>query len=210
VAVAVGLWGYLAWWIGARRAVTLVGIYVALMMWARMYVGAHYPQDVIGGLVVGLGVLALFVWLEDGIPEIWANLPDRARVSIVVLTAIVGVTFLFDSPDGMAMAGVLVGVLAALMVDARWIGFSAAGARRQKVLRYAIGAALLVAVYVGLKLAVGVLAEDGTSAYALLRGVRYTLVALFGVAGWPYLAARYGLAPMSAAAPDAQVVNATG
>ncbi|MEV6771109.1 phosphatase PAP2 family protein [Nocardia sp. NPDC051030] len=51
----------------------LIAVLAALMAFSRIYIAAHYPQDVLGGLllgiaVTGLGYLAarrLLVWLLD-------------------------------------------------------------------------------------------------------------------------------------------------
>ena len=46
---AAGSWGHNTKWI--QRTFTLVAI---IVMFARVYVGVHYPTDVIGGMVIGI------------------------------------------------------------------------------------------------------------------------------------------------------------
>ena len=45
-----------------RRAGTAVLVLAALVCLSRVYVGAHYPGDVLGGALVGLGVAVLLWW----------------------------------------------------------------------------------------------------------------------------------------------------
>lgn len=40
-------------WLVNRRLGVVAAIAAAVMAWARVYVGAHYPQDVVAGLVLG-------------------------------------------------------------------------------------------------------------------------------------------------------------
>ncbi len=60
-AVAAGLW------LVSRRLALVATAAAAVMAFARVYVGAHYPWDVIGGLTVGASV-AVLGWLLLGTP----------------------------------------------------------------------------------------------------------------------------------------------
>ncbi len=43
-----------AWW-------WVYGGYVLLMAWSRMYAGVHYPQDVIGSMLIALPLIGLYL-----------------------------------------------------------------------------------------------------------------------------------------------------
>ncbi len=60
-----------SWSVAARVAVVLVvTLEVLLVGVARMALNAHYPSDVLAGLLGGLGVLGLYAWLTR--PGGWA------------------------------------------------------------------------------------------------------------------------------------------
>ena len=57
---------------------TVAGIVIVLACLARIWAGAHWPSDVIGGFLLGLGWSTFVMWL----PERWLPSPwwrDRGR-----------------------------------------------------------------------------------------------------------------------------------
>src|SRR6266852_709058 len=67
---AVVFWGYVAGWVGRRWFSLLAAVLVLLIAFSRLYLGVHFPIDVVGGLVLGGGLLI-------GVPpllERWARI----------------------------------------------------------------------------------------------------------------------------------------
>jgi undecaprenyl-diphosphatase len=85
VSHALAMFGLAAVWGGKRWRWIPVALYTLLVAWARMYAGVHYPQDVIGGAVVGL--LSLWISLRsfERFMDVWTRLPMWVRVALVVL-----------------------------------------------------------------------------------------------------------------------------
>lgn len=71
-AVAAGLW------IVSRKLGYLMAVLALLMSATRVYVGAHYPGDVVGGLVLG-AMVSWFGWLVLG--ELLTRLAESLRES---------------------------------------------------------------------------------------------------------------------------------
>jgi undecaprenyl-diphosphatase len=76
-AVAAGLW------LVSRRLGVVAAVAALLMAFARVYIAAHYPHDVVAGLALGAGVV-LLGWLVLAAPLTWlvnrlARTPLRPR-----------------------------------------------------------------------------------------------------------------------------------
>jgi membrane-associated phospholipid phosphatase len=44
---------------------------------SRVYVGGHYPLDIIGGVLLGAGISFLFLWKEKKLENIFSTLSNR-------------------------------------------------------------------------------------------------------------------------------------
>ncbi|MDR7417339.1 MAG: phosphatase PAP2 family protein [Armatimonadota bacterium] len=72
----VAFWGYHAATIGRRRAWVAAAALVLLVSISRVYLGVHFPHDVVVGWCIGAGILAAFLRAE---PAVSAWLTQRAR-----------------------------------------------------------------------------------------------------------------------------------
>jgi undecaprenyl-diphosphatase len=66
-AIAFACAGVLAW--QAPRLAPALFVLAALIAWSRVYVGVHYPLDVLGGAVLGLLIATALRWLAANPPR---------------------------------------------------------------------------------------------------------------------------------------------
>lgn len=79
---AMAFWGLLAYFAYTRlqkrglRWLTISGLVMIILLigTSRVYLGAHWPSDVMGGYVMGGTLLAVLVWLDRG----WKRHPEPA------------------------------------------------------------------------------------------------------------------------------------
>lgn len=112
------LWGTLAAaGVLPRWVVVVIAFLVGL---SRLGLGAHYPGDVLGGIVVGALVLALALWLYPRLKTIIARWPWPWPLVAGASAACLALAASPLAPPGRwSLLGLLAGVLIALSLDAR-------------------------------------------------------------------------------------------
>ena len=208
---SVTVWGYLASRLfpkerptlevaGLLRPVLLAGAALLIVMvpLSRVYLGVHYPHDLAGGYLFGAVLLALFLWLQ---PQVESRLATWTLTQQVALAAGIPLALLLVARnEGAVTAGAtLLGMGVGFALERRWVGFEVAPGQaerggRRVALRYAVGIAVMFALYAGLKPLFGAFNPATETAVLALRFVRYTLMGLWGSLGGPWLFVKAGLA----------------
>lgn len=211
------LFGYGAWFAAGKRRgrpwAALLALLIVLVALSRVYLGVHFPGDVVWGASVGLGLAALFACLKPRLLPALARLSLGAHVllAFLVAAAIIGLTAVplaipFGSgqmfsdlyteawgaalSDSATVAGLAFGLWIGLVLEARHVRFRVAGPAWQRVLRYLIGVAGLAAIWMGLRI---IFPQDPLVLGLALRFIRYALAMLWAIAIWPWLFVRIGL-----------------
>jgi hypothetical protein len=216
--IAVAMWGTLAaqakrpWaWAAAIAMILMVGL-------SRIYLGVHFPHDVLLGWLLGVLVLWAFMRWSDALAA-WVKTKSLGiqiglafALSMLMLAAS-SAAFLslqgwvfpaeWDNAlkvadfvpvsldNSLSSAGALFGFLAGLAWITSKGGFSTDGQRKQRMARYILGLVGLLILWYGLG---SVFPREATFIAYLLRYLRYTLVGGWISAGAPYLFLRLRLA----------------
>ncbi|HDQ72976.1 MAG TPA: phosphatase PAP2 family protein [Chloroflexi bacterium] len=188
---AVIVWGMIAsevrekWaWVGAVALMVLIGF-------SRIYLGVHFPTDVLGGWLIGAFLLLLYLRFSPA-AEAWL-LEQRWQVRFALIIGVSSVLLLLRIvPDTVLALATLAGIgLGGLLLDQLRIRFTADGSIWQRAARFFLGIAGLLILYAGLK---QLFPGEGESFYLLMRFVRYLLIGLW--VSWiaPYFFDRLHLA----------------
>jgi membrane-associated phospholipid phosphatase len=186
---AITVWGYLAAWIRRRWMWALAATTVVLIAFSRMYLGVHFPTDVIGGLLIGGIWLGLFVVIEPRLAR-WLSrqtLGLQIGLAVVVPAALL---LVYSSGDATAAMGTLIGLGVGIVVEDRVIRFSPGGPIWQRAARFVVGAVVILILREGLKL---VFPGEGEALYVFFRVFRYSLVGLWAALAGPWVFRRLGL-----------------
>ena len=165
----------------------LWGIILTLLLlvgFSRLYLAVHYPQDVLGGWLIALALLWLFWRYEDTLSA-WLLRQPLALQLALCLPLPLAVLFSSTRPERTPVAGVLLGFACGMILERRFLRFSAEGTLPKRALRYLAFLPLALLMY-GLKLIF--------PSTDLFRFLRYLLVGGFGAFGAPWLFLKLRLA----------------
>jgi membrane-associated phospholipid phosphatase len=188
---AIVTWGYLAqrvqkgwFWIAA-------GLLAAMIAFSRVYGGVHCPQDIVGGVLIGLVFLVLWLRFEPWAQTLFAGRPLAATLGFAMAIGLVGL-LLNPSSDGAMVVGAAVGLTVGGALEKRVLRFSPGGAWWRRAVRGLVGLIVVFGAYAGLSALFGLV--DSEPPLLGLRALRYALLALVGTLGAPWLFLRVGLA----------------
>lgn len=182
------IWGYLAAQFRRLWLWLLAGLLIILVPLSRVYLGVHFPTDLLGGFILGAVLLFLSLWLVIGI-EAWFQGKGffwQLGSALVVPSLLL---ILFWEKASITALATLMGFGTGMVLETRWIGFKSNGRWWKRGLRYVVGLGGLLALWLGLRLAFSALEPA-----FLFRFIRYGLVGLWTGLGAPWAFVRLRLA----------------
>lgn len=187
-------WGYLAWQVKKGWFWLLALLIAVLISFSRIYGGVHFPQDVIGGVLIALIYLALWLSLQPGARSALASLSFGVLVGLTIVIPLL-LLLLHPTEDAASPIGAVIGISLGYLLDRQHLRFSPAGPWWQRVLRALLGLVLVFTIHIGLSTLFGLFDETVAEFIAvLLRAFRYALVGLIGLYAVPWLFIRIKLA----------------
>lgn len=218
---AMSVWGLLALKSRSRWVATLLGVLIAGIGLSRLYLGVHFPGDVLLGWAVGALLLVAFVRWQPMVTAFWSTRTLRSQTIIalgvaVLLWGLPALAYglatgwrmpiaweqniltqfgLVESPRTLENAWLVSGLMLGLGIGRalmdRWGGFASGGAPLKRILRYLVGIVGLALLWFGLG---QVLPEEQVLWLDLLRWLHAGVLGLWVSFGAPWLFLRLRLA----------------
>ena len=184
------VWGYLASQVGSRKFWIIAAFLMIAIPVSRLYLGVHFPTDLLGGYFLGAVWLVLYLRLSLNV-EAW--LVAKGVIWQTAAAVILPILLILASPQGsryaLSAGGVLLGFLPGIALERRWIRFCSDGNFLKRSMRFVVGLIVLLGIWLGLRIAF-----SGLEPGSLFRVVRYASVGLWGALGAPWLFFRLKLA----------------
>ncbi|MCZ2120860.1 MAG: phosphatase PAP2 family protein [Anaerolineales bacterium] len=210
---AMSAWGALALYFKKAWAWALAGAVIFLIGFSRLYLGAHFPHDVILGWLFGAGVLFVFIKLEQPVLAWFAKKTFSQQILFSFLVSLVliligllvaAVRQNYQLPEVWAanalrastealnpvdrngvftFGGTVFGLLAGAVWIQRHGGHQVSGPLEKRALCYLIGVVGILILWMGLG---QVFPRGDGFVFFALRYLRYTLVGGWIAAGAPW------------------------
>ncbi len=193
----------------------LIGVIAFFVAFSRLYLGVHFPQDVVFGWLIGFAVLwAVLKWetlFRDWLDK--KTLSTQIALGFLDSLLFAAIGFLIrlivsGTPDPVSwsqfsvqartvthfvtLAGAAFGTYTGYALMRQYARFDAKGRSVKRLARYLLGILGLLVIYFGLDFAFAAIAADETALGYILRYIRYgaaTLWATF-LAPWVFLKTR--------------------
>lgn len=147
-------------------------IIIILVGLSRLYLGVHYPKDVVVGVL--LGVMASFVCYI-----LFNRVRNRLKMYLIVFILFLPVLLMNNSPDFIKALGGYFGFLVGICFEKNFVNFSVNGSTSKKIVRVILGVIIIAIVHLSLKM----LLQDGNISYF----VRYAVTSFVGIGLYPYI-----------------------
>ncbi len=186
---AMVLWGWLAFELKDKRAYVIAAILILGVGFSRIYLGVHFPIDVLGGFLIGFFTLLVYSWLLKLSPPGWMHL-GPTRQSLIIFVLLMGIFMLVPELSEVAIKGgaAFIGFLTGYLHEKKYLSCSFKPGMHLVISKLVMGLVGIVLIWMGLKqvfISIGYTTD-------MAMFIRYALLGGWISFGAPYLFCQFG------------------
>lgn len=167
---ASSFYGAMAIYLKKRVMYIIATVMIILIGFSRLYLGVHYPKDVIVGGI--LGVLTSLICYK-----LYNKVENKMLLYVITFAIFIPALTFAHSADFIKGMGTYLGFIIGIYIEKKYVNFSTEGSTGNKIIRVLLGIVILLVLQLGLK----VLLPSGT----IFSFIRYLLISLVGIGVYP-------------------------
>lgn len=181
---AIVLWGYLALLSDKRWLQLLFGALIVGIALSRLYLGVHFPSDVLAGLAIGGLWLWIFYHYAPNLESYWHS-PLLSTIIMIIVLTVVFVNFTPTELGG-TVGGILMGMLPGILLEHSFVRSIPESTIVRQIAKVILGIFGILVFYIGLKY--------WLPDMFMFRVVRYAIIGLWISLIAPWVFVQLGLA----------------
>ena len=163
-------WGAIAIYLKKNYMYGISALIIILVAISRLYLGVHYPKDVLFGAI--FGILTSFITYK-----LFNKVNNKTALYFGTFIIFMPALLYAHSADFIKGMGTFLGFALGIYVEKKYVNFSVEGTSVNKILRVVIGLAILILLKVGLK---AVFPNK-----LVFHFLRYFIIVFFGIGLYP-------------------------
>lgn len=163
-------WSAIAIYLKNNYMYAISALIIILVAISRLYLGVHYPKDVLFGAI--FGILTSFITYK-----LFNKVNNKTALYFITFIIFIPALLYAHSADFIKGMGTFLGFALGIYVEKKYVNFSVEGKSVNKILRVVIGLAILILLKVGLK---AVFPNK-----LVFHFLRYFIIVFFGIGLYP-------------------------
>ena len=163
-------WAAIAIYLKKNYMYGISGLIIILVAISRLYLGVHYPKDVLFGAI--FGILTSFITYK-----LFNKVNNKIALYFITFIIFIPALLYAHSADFIKGMGTFLGFALGIYVEKKYVNFSVEGKSANKILRVVIGLTILILLKVGLK---AVFPNK-----LVFHFLRYFIIVFFGIGLYP-------------------------
>ena len=167
---ASSFYGAMAIYLKKRVMYIIATIMIISIGFSRLYLGVHYPKDVIVGGI--LGVLTSLICYK-----LYNKVENKMLLYVITFVIFIPALTFAHSADFIKGMGTYLGFIIGIYIEKKYVNFSIEVNKGNKIIRVLLGVVILLVLQLGLK----VILPNGL----IFSFIRYGLISLIGIGVYP-------------------------